>query len=177
MVPCLHQCNNYIQRKLRVWREQKCIPLVGENPHLPVRPGKIPHVMWGRIGPRTKSCIHWGGPMAMVQCSHQGTIYIQRKLRVWRAQKCIPLVGAVNSLICADQQTALSHGGQYRAENGNLRKFGWNYRHGTVFAPRHCVYQKKPMGMDSPEMFSTSRCINPTCLCGSANYPISWGGV
>ena len=29
MVQCLHQCNDYIKRKLGLWRFQKCIPLVG----------------------------------------------------------------------------------------------------------------------------------------------------
>ena len=29
MVPCLHQGNTYTKRKLRVWTDQKCIPLVG----------------------------------------------------------------------------------------------------------------------------------------------------
>ena len=29
MVPCLHQSNVYLKRKLQVWRVQKCIPLVG----------------------------------------------------------------------------------------------------------------------------------------------------
>ena len=29
LVPCLHQSNVYIKRKLQVWRVQKCIPLVG----------------------------------------------------------------------------------------------------------------------------------------------------
>ena len=29
MVPCLHQSNDYIKRKLRVWRAQKCNFLVG----------------------------------------------------------------------------------------------------------------------------------------------------
>ena len=29
MVPCLHQGNIYTKRKLAVWRDQKCIPLVG----------------------------------------------------------------------------------------------------------------------------------------------------
>ena len=29
MVPCLHQGNIYTKRKLWVWRDQKCIPLVG----------------------------------------------------------------------------------------------------------------------------------------------------
>ena len=28
MVPCLHQGNIYTKRKLRVWRDQKCILLV-----------------------------------------------------------------------------------------------------------------------------------------------------
>ena len=27
--PCLHQGNIYTKRKLRVWRDHKCIPLVG----------------------------------------------------------------------------------------------------------------------------------------------------
>ena len=29
MVPCFHQGNIYTKRKLRVWRDPKCIPLVG----------------------------------------------------------------------------------------------------------------------------------------------------
>ena len=29
MVPCLHHENIYIKRELRVWRDLKCIPLVG----------------------------------------------------------------------------------------------------------------------------------------------------
>ena len=29
MVPCFHQGNIYTKRKLRVWRDLKCIPLVG----------------------------------------------------------------------------------------------------------------------------------------------------
>ena len=29
MVPCFHQGNIYTKRKLSVWRDQKCIPLVG----------------------------------------------------------------------------------------------------------------------------------------------------
>ena len=34
MVPCLHQGNIYTKRKLPVWRDEKCIPLVGSiTPH------------------------------------------------------------------------------------------------------------------------------------------------
>ena len=34
MVSCLHQRKNYIQRKLRVWRDLKCISLVSSKPPL-----------------------------------------------------------------------------------------------------------------------------------------------
>ena len=110
----------------------------------------------------------------MVPCFHQSNLYMKRKLRVWRAQKCISLVGAETPLTCAGRQTTPFHGGRYRSQNGNLHRLGRTYCHGIVFAPRHCLYQKKATGMDSPEMFSTSRCINPTYLCGLANYPLSW---
>ena len=139
--------------------------------------GKLPRLIGYSIGPRTETCVNWGGPIAMVPCLHQGNIYIQRKLRVWRSHKCIPLVGAETPLTCAGWQTTLLRGGRCRVENGNLRKFGWTYCHGVVFLQRQCLYQKEATGMESLEMYSTSRCRNPTYLCGPANYPVSWGTV
>ena len=47
MVPRLHQCNGYIKRKLRAWRVQKCIALVGEDTVLT------------SAGQQTTTC-HWG---------------------------------------------------------------------------------------------------------------------
>ena len=58
-------------------------------------------------------------------------------------------------------------------ENGNLRILGWTCHHGAVFAPRQYLYQKEATGMESPEMYSTSRCKNPTYLCGQSNYSVS----
>ena len=52
------------------------------------------------------------------------------------------------------------------AQNGKLPKLGQTYRHGTVFAPRKYLYQKEATGMERPEISSTSRCNNPTYLCG-----------
>ena len=107
-------------------------------------------VSWGRMGQRTETCVNWGGPIAMVPCLYQRNIYIQRKLRVWRELKCIPLVGGETPLICADRQTTPSHGGwhraeninlvQYRAENGNVRNFWSTNPHGTAFAPKQWLY-------------------------------------
>ena len=100
--------------------------------------------------------------MTMVPCLYQGNIYKKRMLRVWRARKCIPLVGAITPLTCAGRQNTRSRGRQYRAQNGKLGKLGRIYRDGTVFAPRKYLYQKEAKGMEKPEMYSASRCNNPT---------------
>ena len=109
----------------------------------------------------------------MVPCLHQGNIYTKRKLRVWRDQKCIPLVGAKAILNCASRQNSQSRLMRYRAKTGKLRKLGETYRFGTVFAPRQYLYQKEATGMERPEMHSASRCNNPTYLCGPSKYPVS----
>ena len=98
----------------------------------------------------------------MVPCLHQGNIYIKRKLWVWRDQKCIALVGAIIPLTCAGRQNTPSRGRQYRGQNGKFGKLGRTYGHGTVFAPRKYLYQKEATGMERPEMYSVSRCNNPT---------------
>ena len=54
-------------------------------------------------------------------------------------------------------QTTMVHGAQYKAENGNLREFGSTYRHGVVFAPKQCLYQKKVNGIVS--MWCICTCI------------------
>ena len=109
----------------------------------------------------------------MVPLLHQNNVYIKRKLQVWRVQKCIHLVGAKIALTYAGLQTTSSHLTNYRAENGNLWKSGSTFRHGTVFPPKQCLYQKEATGMESPKMHSSSRCKNRTYLCGTSNYLVS----
>ena len=82
----------------------------------------IPGLEGGSIGPRTESLGNWDGPMAMVPCLHQGNIYTKRKLRVWRDQKCIPLVGATTPLSFAGSQNTLSRGRKDRSQYGKLDK-------------------------------------------------------
>ena len=118
-------------------------------------------------------CGNPGLPLPMVPCLHQSNVYIKRKLRVWRVIKCIPLVGTRNSLTCAGLQTTLSQVSKYRAENGNLRKSGSTISHGTVFAPKQCLYQKEATGIETPKMYFSRRCKNVTYLCGTANDPVS----
>ena len=122
MVPCLHQGNIYTKRKLRVWRDQKCIPLVGAITPLNCA-GRHNTPSRGRqYRSRTESLVNWNGSMVMVPCLHQGYIYTKRKLRVWRDQKCIPLVGAIIPLTCAGRQNTPSRRRQYRAQYGKLHK-------------------------------------------------------
>ena len=75
--------------------------------------------------------------------------YIKRKLRVWKAQKCNALVGAENVFTIGGPRSTTFHGGQYRAENGNMRNFGPTNPHGTAFAPKQWLYQKEATCMES----------------------------
>ena len=138
---------------------------------------KLPRFMEGIIGPRIEICVNSGPHIAMVPCLHQSNVYIKTKLRGWRAQKCNPLVGGKPPLTSAGLQTTPVHRAQYRADNGNLCKFGSTYRHGTVFAPKQCLYQKESKGTESSKIYFCSQCENHTNLCGPTNYPSSQSTV
>ena len=112
-VPCLPQGNIYIKRKLRAWRDQKCIPLIGAITPLTCAGRQNTPSRGSRFWPRTESCLNWDGPIAMLPCLHQGNINTKRKLRAWRDQKCIQLVGAITPLTCAGRQNTLSRGRQF----------------------------------------------------------------
>ena len=116
-------------------------------------------------------------PIPMVPRLHQSNGYIKRKLRAWRVQKCITIVGADIVLITAWPQSTPFHGGQYRAQNGNMRNFGPTNPHGTAFAPKQWLYQKEATGMESSKMHCPSRCRYRTYHCVEAKYPVSWGVV
>ena len=132
--------------------------------------------MGGSIGPRTEICETSDLPIPMVPRLHQSNGYTKRKLQIWRAQKCIGLVGAEIVLTSAGLQITPFHGGQYRVGNGNMRNFGPSDPHGTVFAAKERLYQKKSMGMKSSKMYCPSQCRNSTYKCGAAPSPFFYGG-
>ena len=121
----------------------------------------IPGLEGGSIGLRTESCVFCDGPLSMVPCLHQGNIYIKSKLRVWREQKCIPLVRAITLLNCEGRQSTPSRGRQYRAQNGKFGKLGRTYGHGTVLAPRKYLYQKEATGMGDQKCIPLVGAITP----------------
>ena len=145
--------------------------------YLPVRGRQLPRVMGGSIGSREKIYETSGLPNPMVPRLHQCNDYIKRKLREWRVQKCIALVGADTVLTSTEPQNTTCHGGQYRVHGGNLRHFGLTKPHGTAFAPMQFLYQKEATGMDSSKIYCPSRCRYRTYQCEAANYPVSWVAV
>ena len=98
MLPCLHQGSVYTKRKLRVWRDQKCSPLVGAKTILTCAGRQNTPSRMRRYCTQNRSCVICDGPIAMVPCLHQGNIYAKRKLRVWTEQICIQQVGATPPL-------------------------------------------------------------------------------
>ena len=48
--------------------------------------------------------------------------------------------------------TTRFHSAPYRADNGNIGKFGGRYPHGAVFALRECLCQIEATGMESLKM-------------------------
>ena len=110
MVPRLHQRNGYMKRKLRVWRVQKCITLVGADTVLTSAGPQTTPCLLGNIGSRKEICETSGLPIPMVPGFHQSNVYMKRKLRAWRVQKCIALVGTDTVLTSAWPQSTPCHG-------------------------------------------------------------------
>ena len=94
----------------------------------------------------------FGLPIPMVLHFHQSNGYIKTNIHGWRAEKCNALVGTEAVLTSAGPQTTLFHGGQYRAQNGNVQNFGPTNPHGTAFAPKQWLYYKEATCMESSKM-------------------------
>ena len=100
------------------------LPQLMQISYLTLRARKGSRFMVVSIGHRMEICETSALPIPMVPRLHQSNGYIKRKLRAWRVQKFIALVGADTILTTAWKQSTTFHGGQYRAQNGNMRNFG-----------------------------------------------------
>ena len=150
------------------------LPQSVKIPCLLLRGRKLPRFMAGSIEPRMEICERSALPIPMVPGLHQSNAYINRKLRAWRVQKYIPLVGAHTLLTTAWTQTTQFHGVQYREQNGNIRNFDRNNPNGTAFAPKQWLYQKEATGIESSRMYRPSRLRYRTHHCVEAKYPVLW---
>ena len=89
-----------------------------------------------------------GLTILMVPRLHQSNGNIKTKLRAWRVQKCITLVGANSVLISVGPQNNPLFRGKYRAQNGNMRNFGPTNPHRTAFPPKQWLYEREATGME-----------------------------
>ena len=134
-----------------------------QKPHRPVRVNKLSCVLQRHIGQAIEIFKISELPIDMVPCLDQCNVYIVRKLRVWRAQKCNFLVSAKTGPIGTCQQTNPCHLAPYRTSNENFRNYGATFCHGTVFAPMQTLYCKKATGVESQKMqFIVSAKTAPT---------------
>ena len=100
---CIFTKAMVISKGSYVYRELKNVLTSSvEEMYLPVSGHKILLFMDGRIGPRMEICKISCLPIFMVPHFHRSNGYIKGKLPVWRAKKCIALVGAENVLTSAE---------------------------------------------------------------------------
>ena len=137
-----------------------------------MRDRKLPREMGGSIGSRMEICETSTLPSPMVPRLHQSNGYMKTKLREWRVQKCIALIGTDTVLTSAGLQTTSFHGVLYSVQNGNMRNFDPTNPHGTAFAPKQWLCQKQATGIESSKLYCPSRCRYRTYQCGAANYPV-----
>ena len=133
--------------------EPKNVILVSvQKSHFAVQTFKEPGFMQCRVGPTVQICWNSGLPFAMVMCLHQCNVYIKRKLRERRGKKCNPWFRSKSPLRSTGLQIIRFHAASYRADSTNFQEFGATFRHGTMFEPMQCLYQKEAKGMQSPKM-------------------------
>ena len=171
MVLSLYQSNVYIKRNLRIWRAQKRIPLLGAKPSLTYVGLQTTLSQVSQYRAENGNLRKSGSTFCHGTVFAPKQLYNIKKVRIWRVQKCIPLVGAKTSLTCAGLQTTPSHVSQYRTENGNFRKSGSTFCHGTMFAPKQCLFQKEATGMESPKMYSSRQCKTSLTSAGLQTIP------
>ena len=145
-----------------------------EQHHLPARAIKIPRLEGGSIGPRTESLGKLGRTYG------HGTVFAPRKYlhqkeatgmerpEMYSASRWNNPTYLRGPLKYPDLD-----GGSIGTRTESLDKLGRTYGHGTVFAPRKYLHQKEATGMERPEMYSASRCNNPTYLREPSKYTIS----
>ena len=95
-----------------------------QKPHRPVRVNKLSRVLQRRTLQAIDSFKISGLPIAMVPCLHQWNVYIKRKARVCRAQKCNFLVSAKTARTGTGQQTTPCLAAPYLASNRKFQNFG-----------------------------------------------------
>ena len=174
MVPCLHQSNVYIKRKLQEWRVQKCIPLVDAKTALTsagrqTTPSYVSQYTAANGNLRKSgSTFHHGIMLALKQCLYEKETIAMESPKVHSSRQC-----KKRTYLCGTANYPVS----CKPVCGRERKFEkirvylslW-YR---VYSKAMFISKGSYTGMEIPKMHSSSRCKSRTYLCGTANYTVS----
>ena len=117
------QIKVHMKRKLSMWRAKKCKPWVGaKGAHTltglhttPFYTAPITAVNWNLRKFAASSC--------QAHYLHQIKVHMKRKVRMGRAQKSKPWIGAKGEPTMTGVHTTPLYTGPYRAVNGNLWRF------------------------------------------------------
>ena len=124
--------------------------------------------MQRRIGLTVQISGNSGLPFAMVRCLNQCNVYIKRKLRECRAQKCNPCFGAKSPHHSTGLHTTQFHAVPYGPTVQYFREFWATFRYGTVFTSMQCLYQKEAIrecrAQKCNACFSAKSPLRSTCL-------------
>ena len=148
MIPCLHQSNIDIKRKLLGRWAQKYNHWVGEKRvqtsmgqqstcfHIsPYKARKLPTFMQHHIGQRKEICVNSGLRIIMVPCLHQSNNLYQKEAMGKETPKYDYWVSGKRLHTSTSLQITRFHIAPYRVDNGNFHKFEATYSLGTMFAP------------------------------------------
>ena len=105
--------------------------------------------------------------LTMLPWLNQCILYIKRRLRDWRTQKCNPFFGAESPLRCTGLQSTSFHAAQYSSDSSDFPKFRASINHGTVIAPMHFCIKRRL------REWRTRKC-NP---CFNAKSPLRCTGL
>ena len=140
MVPCLHQSNAYITRKLQVWRVQKCISPFGAKTALISAGRKATQFQVSEYRAengnlqKSGSTFRHGTVFSPKQYLYQEEATGMESTKMHSSSRC-----KNRTYLCRTETTPYQVS-QYKAENRNLRKTGSTFRHGTMFALKECLY-------------------------------------
>ena len=136
MVLCLHQRNDYIKRKLGLWRVQKYIPLIGaistlictgpQTTATHIRQHRAEYgILW-----KSGATFRHGAVFAQKQSLYQREARALEIPKMYSSRRCNN-----RTYLCVSQATP-THVRQYMAEYGILGKSGATFRHSALFAPK-----------------------------------------
>ena len=120
MVPSLHQCNVVIKMKLRECRAHKCNPCFGAKSPLCSTGLQTTRFHAAPYKADSTNLRKFGATIRHGPRLNLWNVYIKRKLREYRAQKCNRFFGAKSPLRSTGLQTIRLYAAPYRANNTNL---------------------------------------------------------